>query len=924
MYMYKKVLGLALAVGMFSVALPVFADTVGPIDFESGYDVGSVNGQATWSSTGSYDQSVVDASVYGIPLFGTKAFRISNAVTSGSFGDQTFSPSVANEAGETSAVNDGKSGGTRQNHFDVQFSIASASTTEQTGLAISVSPDRGDGARMSYLRFVDQADGIHVFFDDYSSGDFRETDVATLDRSASHTIRFAMDFVDGTANDIVKIYIDDALVHTGTSWEDYFRNDEHNPTRTVDSLLFRAAGTAVPANAGYGFLFDNFNFSSSASVAPTAVYVKGTYTGPVGTSLDSHTVGVDAFATVQAGVNAVVAGGTVNILPGDYNLVKDDTTVVSEQTGWYLAITKAGITLQGVNAGGQPITNAADAVANIYSTQETVNGAWPSQNLITVFANNVTIQGLVIMNKLSPNKGIEVLGNNFTAQYDRFTPIPLSILPTAANYTDPDGSIHNDISKYGSGVYFNNNGATEARTGTVTNNKFENSGVTFDSFVNNWTVNVANNVFDGNKQWDTSYYSSVGATTWAGQLNFTGSTINIQNNKFINMASDQIILKIRSDMTGSFGATPNYWGSTGGPAAANLLGDISFSPWFSDSDMTTLRYTTTSSEGEASTTVDSEVSQTETTPNGDVNIVITAGTVVTGPDTWDGTINAPTVTTTTVAPIADSGNDASTVGSIEVGFGDTILTFDNAVQLVFVGQAGNSIGYSHGAGTFHQITAVCTGNNDEPTQTANLAVDADCKISNDGRGNLVVWTKHFSTFTTYTQSATPPSGGGGGGSSGNGAPVGTLGIGGSFIPGLAVAGSNSGTGTGTGVGTGSTSGGEVLGAAAYNFGRNLALGSRGADVDALQQILIDGGFLKIASPTGYFGALTRTAVIAFQAKYSIAQVGLVGPQTRAQLNKGSTGGSHSNLTPAQKQSILDVLRSFGADASIINNVNAAL
>ena len=30
---------------------------------------------------------------------------------------------------------------------------------------ISVSPDNGQGARMSYLRFEDRADGVHVFFD---------------------------------------------------------------------------------------------------------------------------------------------------------------------------------------------------------------------------------------------------------------------------------------------------------------------------------------------------------------------------------------------------------------------------------------------------------------------------------------------------------------------------------------------------------------------------------------------------------------------------------------------------------------------------------------------------------------------------------------------------------------------------------------
>jgi hypothetical protein len=34
-----------------------------------------------------------------------------------------------------------------------------------------------------------------------------------------------MDVIDGPSNDVVKVYIDGALVHTGTSWENYYRYD---------------------------------------------------------------------------------------------------------------------------------------------------------------------------------------------------------------------------------------------------------------------------------------------------------------------------------------------------------------------------------------------------------------------------------------------------------------------------------------------------------------------------------------------------------------------------------------------------------------------------------------------------------------------------------------------------------------------------
>src|SRR5690606_3666320 len=80
------------------------------------------------------------------------------------------------------------------------------------------------------------------------SAGFAATDLASgLDRAAPHTVEVVMDFVEGPANDVVRVSVDGSPVHTGTSWEDYFRDCEGNPTRTVDSLLFRSSGAAAPA-----------------------------------------------------------------------------------------------------------------------------------------------------------------------------------------------------------------------------------------------------------------------------------------------------------------------------------------------------------------------------------------------------------------------------------------------------------------------------------------------------------------------------------------------------------------------------------------------------------------------------------------------------------------------------------------------------
>ena len=113
------------------------------INFENPpYATGTINGQDGWSSLGSagsgcavYDHALV-ANTYGYATFGAQSLRISSAVASGCFGDQTFSKSLPNEAGETSAQNGGFSGGTRKPFFEAQWDFASTVPgAEQIGRA---------------------------------------------------------------------------------------------------------------------------------------------------------------------------------------------------------------------------------------------------------------------------------------------------------------------------------------------------------------------------------------------------------------------------------------------------------------------------------------------------------------------------------------------------------------------------------------------------------------------------------------------------------------------------------------------------------------------------------------------------------------------------------------------------------------------
>ena len=255
---------------------PCQTPPAGAITFESpGYTTGSINGQNGWSETGPYDVAV--ASVAGFAnaadfCFGDQALRLSNATTSGSFADQTFAPSVSHPAGES----------TGYSHFDASFRIGSTKAAQQPGLFLSVSPDDGAGGRMSYVGFDDQADGVHVIFYDVQQpgacmpagcANFVSQDVATIDRTTAHSIRFAIDFKPGPGNDVVKLYVDGALKVTGTSWEDYYRYDPEqagggNVVPTTSTLLFREGGTAAPSTSGNGYLVDEVAMGSS-NVAAT-------------------------------------------------------------------------------------------------------------------------------------------------------------------------------------------------------------------------------------------------------------------------------------------------------------------------------------------------------------------------------------------------------------------------------------------------------------------------------------------------------------------------------------------------------------------------------------------------------------------------------------------------------------------------------
>ena len=306
-----------LGLGSLSI-MPAVADTVPTtpgttIDFESGYSPGDINNQNGWSKTGPYDVEV--ESLTGSPLpypdaagygFGTFALRSSNATVTGGFGDQTFSPGLAVAAGEAGVPS-----------FTASFKIGTTQALEQSGLYMSVSPDAGDGSRMSYLRFEDRSDGVHVFFDDViaggsveAPGEFTDEDIVTLNRGQSHAVKFTIAFVDGPGNDVVNVFIDGVLEATGTTWEDYYRYEEQRDVPTTSKLLFREGGDSeyLPALEDQGFLIDGVSLSSSTSIACADAFSdSGTTRTLVADCTTDHTIRVPNGWTLDGAGHSITA-----------------------------------------------------------------------------------------------------------------------------------------------------------------------------------------------------------------------------------------------------------------------------------------------------------------------------------------------------------------------------------------------------------------------------------------------------------------------------------------------------------------------------------------------------------------------------------------------------------------------------------------
>lgn len=208
-----------------------------------------------------------------------------------------------------------------------------------------------------------------------------------------------------------------------------------------------------------------------------------------------------SFKTLEA---AVSKAGTLSNEPvtiivknGNYDLVPGAETEHGE-TGWYLPITKNGLKIKGESEEGVIITSSA----------EKPNGQWSSQNLITIFGDNVTLENLTLVCKKETNKVIEIIGKNVTLK----------------NITCNSPADKN----FAGSIYFN---IDDLGTATLNNLQLNSGRITFTGTttgtvnISDVTIDYTNVKIEGNSMEELAAYNPIGSTT--DKANLTINTSNL-------------------------------------------------------------------------------------------------------------------------------------------------------------------------------------------------------------------------------------------------------------------------------------------------------------------------------------------------------------------------------------------------------------
>lgn len=513
-------------------------------------------------------------------------------------------------------------------------------------------------------------------------------------------------------------------------------------SRSAEAIINGGSGTTI-IPAADGITINGFTISSTDSGFP--IYTETNTTSNLNISYDIVGSGVRAITVDGNGDNVTISHDQLNgsgyglLIDGNHNNLKVNNNVINGPDTDYAMFMNVSDGVNGYNVNGFELKDN-----HIYDT-------------VNIGANV---------------SNADVSGNTFDAQPTSGLDAQMALHnSTVTGNTFVGGSANACFQLFGSQY-----GIVPSDTVTISgNNTFNDCGANTSpwNFGFQLSQGVNNITFSGNTL--TNAYDAISTRTASGWT--LNSNIHINSNSITGTRD----LGVNNTVTGTLDATLNYWGG-GVPAVS---GGVNTTPYFTNAAMTTRSdamvlpdsggnatannttpqvvvtnptqpVTVTVTNGTTDATIDFSALQSgnqatlpQTTINTqNANVQIQAGTTVTASGSWNGIINLPTIQTNTSISIPTPSGTSTTLGTvIDVGSDSVNLTFDKPVRLLIAGQANKLVGFIRN-GAFTQITTACTADN----ATTQLSVNGDCFI-NVG-SDMVIWTKHFTQFVTYTRNNT--------------------------------------------------------------------------------------------------------------------------------------------------------------------------
>ena len=506
--------------------------------------------------------------------------------------------------------------------------------------------------------------------------------------------------------------------------------------------------------------------------------------------------GLNAFSTIASAVASAASGATMTVAAGTYPesvlvnkpLTIDATgaTLTGTSTASYIleiasanGVTVNGLTIDGGAANaftdGVLVSNAGTSASPVMLEHLTVKNVWGgSANGIDITA--ATAGGSYVLAHDLALSSFEKRGIRFTNSSGKFYDSEVT-----GDHVDGTTRVQNLVNLWG-GSHVEIYGNTLHDGMSISAGTWDSPGIFVSSY--GGSGDSVADIHD-----NTLYNEDTGIAVGSYYAASDNSSATIEHNTFhddhaaINFEKGTATATVHDN---SFGAnityaisaddgnggpatkpTPdaaqNWWNSASGPSVASnpsgtgdaIYDGVSYTPWYADAGMTTLQWPTASTGDEASTTVSDDTTLSGSDDSVSVSAAIPAGTVVTGDANWDGTIEAPTATSTTLSL---PGYATPTIASaVTIGSSKYDLIFSKPVELTFAGQAGKQVGFYDAAGAFAPITETCDGANTPTVSGHSLDTTSPgeaCKATSGS--DLVVWTTHFSTFVTYSATLAAP------------------------------------------------------------------------------------------------------------------------------------------------------------------------